>query len=226
MLITFEGIEGSGKSTQARFLNQYLQKHHMDCVLTREPGGTMIGQKIRQILLDPEHITMGPMTELLLYMADRAQHLQEIILPEIASGKIILCDRFYDATTVYQGVARQVDMNIIDQLHTIVLAGLKPDITLLFDLPVEEGLKRAWKRISKNQAEQNENRFEKESIAFHEQVRKGYLALAKRFPDRFVIINAEQSEIEIFEDMLHIDQISRYMTSPKNCVSRFRQYMA
>jgi dTMP kinase len=209
MLITFEGIEGSGKSTQAKLLFQWLQDKKIDSCLTREPGGTVIGQKIRRILLDPDHTSICPMTELLLYMADRAQHLHELIFPEMTSGKIILCDRFYDATTVYQGVARQVNMETIEQLHHIVLSGLKPDITLLFDLPVEEGLKRAWKRISANHAEQNENRFEKESIAFHERVREGYLSLAQINAKRFVVINANQPESNIFKDILNIEQIGQ-----------------
>jgi len=140
----------------------------------------------------------------LLYMADRAQHLAELILPEMANGKMILCDRFYDATTVYQGIARQIDMNTIMQLHHIVLADLKPTKTLLFDLPVEQGLARAWKRIHEDQSEQNENRFEKESIQFHEQVRKGYLDLAEKSPDRFVIVDAGQSEMRVFDDVVSI----------------------
>ncbi len=204
MLITFEGIEGSGKSTQAKLLMEWLQTKNISCLLTREPGGTSIGQQIRRILLDPNHTNICPLTELLLYMADRAQHLSERILPELSSGKTILCDRFYDATTVYQGIARQVDMAVIKKLHTIVLSGLKPDITLLFDLPVEEGLKRAWKRITANHNEQQENRFEKESIAFHERVREGYLTLAQNDPNRFFVINANQSEENVFEDMVKI----------------------
>jgi dTMP kinase len=204
MLITFEGIEGSGKSTQAKRLKEWLQEKKIPCVLTREPGGTDIGKHIRRLLLDPTHTKMSAMTELMLYMADRAQHLAELIIPELAQGKMILCDRFYDATTVYQGIARQIDMNTILQLHKIVLADLKPAKTLLFDLPVEQGLARAWKRIHADQSEQNENRFEKESILFHEQVRKGYLNLAKNAPDRFVIVDAGQAEMRVFEDVVSI----------------------
>jgi len=204
MLITFEGIEGSGKSTQAKRLKDWLQKKNIPCVLTREPGGTDIGKQIRRVLLDPNHIAMSPLTELLLYMADRAQHLAELILPELALGKLILCDRFFDATTVYQGVARQINMNTIMNLHHIVLADLKPKKTLLFDLPVEQGLARAWKRIHADQSEQNENRFEKESIQFHEQVRKGYLELANKSPDRFIIVDADQPEMHVFENIVSI----------------------
>jgi dTMP kinase len=204
MLITFEGIEGSGKSTQAKRLRDWLQKRDIPCLLTREPGGTDIGKQIRRVLLDPSHIAMSPMTELLLYMADRAQHLAELILPELALGKLILCDRFFDATTVYQGIARQIDMKTIMMLHSIVLADLTPTKTILFDLPVEHGLARAWKRIHADQSEQNENRFEKESIQFHEQVRKGYLELANKSPDRFIIIDAGQPEMHVFKNIVSI----------------------
>jgi dTMP kinase len=204
MLITFEGIEGSGKSTQAKRLKNWLLKNNIPCMLTREPGGTDIGKHIRRLLLDPSHTEMSPMTELMLYMADRAQHLAELIIPEMEQGKMILCDRFYDATTVYQGIARQIDMKTILHLHKIVLAGLKPAKTLLFDLPVEQGLARAWKRIHADQSEQNENRFEKESIRFHEQVRKGYLDLAENSPDRFVIVDAGQAEMRVFDDVVSI----------------------
>jgi dTMP kinase len=204
MLITFEGIEGSGKSTQVKCLKDWLQHQNIPCVLTREPGGTDIGAHIRRILLDPNNTAMSPMTELLLYMADRAQHLSELIRPEMAHNKIILCDRFFDATTVYQGIARQIDMETIIKLHNIVLDGLRPTKTLLFDLPVEQGLERAWKRIHADQTEQNENRFEKESIHFHQEVRQGYLDLAKNEPDRFIIVNAGQSEKRVFEDVVSI----------------------
>jgi dTMP kinase len=204
MLITFEGIEGSGKSTQAKRVHKWLQYKNIPSVLTREPGGTDIGKQIRQLLLDPNHTAMSPMTELLLYLADRAQHLAELIHPEMARGKMILCDRFYDATTVYQGIARQVEMKTILKLHHIVLGDLKPTKTLLFDLPVEKGLSRAWTRIHANQSEQNENRFEKESIQFHEHVRKGYLDLAKNSPDRIVIVNADQPEKHVFDDIVSI----------------------
>jgi len=206
MLISFEGIEGSGKSTQAKRIKEWLEKRKIPCVLTREPGGTDIGKQIRRVLLDPNHTVMCPMTELLLYMADRAQHLSELIIPEMERGKMILCDRFYDATTVYQGIARQINMETILQLHHIVLADLKPSKTLLFDLPVEQGLSRAWSRIHADQSEQKENRFEKESIQFHEQVRSGYLDLAKHSPDRFVIVDAGQSEMRVFDDIVSIFQ--------------------
>jgi len=204
MFITLEGIEGSGKSTQAKLLMEWFKKNSYSCILTREPGGTKIGKQIRSILLNPNHTNLCPMTELLLYMADRAQHLSELIRPEIADGKIILCDRFYDATTVYQGVARQIEMDVIQNLHKIVLSGLKPDITLLFDLPVKAGLERAWKRIESDKKEQNENRFEKESLEFHESVRVGYLDLAKNNKKRFFILNANQSEKAVFEEMINI----------------------
>src|SRR3989338_2612786 len=140
--ITFEGIEGCGKTTQIKLLNEYLQGKGFKTILTREPGGTTIGDKIRQILLDPANKKMHPLTELLLYGASRAQHVEELIRPALSEGKIVLCDRYSDSTTAYQGAARRVDKKILASLDAIATSGLVPDITIVVDVAPTVGLSR------------------------------------------------------------------------------------
>ena len=161
--------------------------------MTREPGGTRIGGKIRSILLDPESAAMNPAAELLLYTADRVQHIQEIILPAIEGGGIVICDRYFDATLAYQGVARGLDMTLILDLHKLICRNLKPDLTFLLDLPPGAGLPRAWQQLESGSRTDTESRFEKETLAFHERVRAGYLAIAGKEPERFRIIDASRS---------------------------------
>jgi dTMP kinase len=197
MFITLEGIEGSGKSTQILHIVNFLNTLGLKCVMTREPGGTRIGRKIRSILLDPESAAMNPAAELLLYTADRVQHIQEIILPMIEGGSIVICDRYFDATLAYQGVARGLDMTLILDLHKLVCRNLKPDLTFLLDLPPDTGLLRAWKQLESGARMNAESRFEKETLAFHERVRTGYLAIAEKEPDRFRIIDASQSKDQV-----------------------------
>ncbi len=201
MFITLEGIEGSGKSTQLRHLVAMLAARGHDCLVTREPGGTPIGRKIRSILLDPDNTGMAPLTELLLYAADRAQHTRELIFPALAQGRTVISDRFWDATTVYQGYARGLNLDVIRQLHRLVLAECKPDLTLLFDLPVAVGLARALQAIDKGARMDSESRFERERLDFHERVRKGYLTLAGLEPDRFRIIDAAGDETAVRNKM-------------------------
>lgn len=203
MFITLEGIEGSGKTTQASHIVQSLQEQGFDCVSTREPGGTRIGEKIRTILLDPESKDIDPLTELLLYTADRAQHIKEFISPNLSAGKIVLCDRYYDATVVYQGFARGLDIGLIQKLHRLIFSDLKPDITILLDLPPEVGLARAWKQIKNGTRTDIETRFEKETIAFHEKVRSGYLELAQLEPERFWVIDAAKDENRVREKIIN-----------------------
>ncbi len=204
MFITLEGIEGSGKTTQVRHIVEFLQSKGHACVATREPGGTRIGKQIRALLLDPESSDMDPMTELLLYTADRAQHVQQCVLPLLSAGKAVLCDRYYDATVVYQGYARGLDIGLIRGLHKLILKDLKPDITILLDLPPEEGLARAWKQINSGTRTDIESRFEKETLAFHEKVRSGYLELARLEPERFRVIDASKSESQVRKEILSI----------------------
>jgi dTMP kinase len=190
MFITLEGIEGSGKTTQIDFLVEYLEKLGLPCVTTREPGGTLIGKKIRTILLDPQSKKLDPTSELLLYMADRAQHINSLIKPSLAAGKTVICDRYFDATVVYQGFARELDIDVIKRLHELLFDNLKPDLTFLLDLAPREGLERAWKQLNDGQRSNGESRFEEETLVFHEKVRAGYLELAGLEPDRFRIIDA------------------------------------
>ena len=202
MFITFEGIEGSGKSTQIELLLPVLRARGYECLSTREPGATKIGEKIRAILLDANHRRMLPVTELLLYEADRAQHVREVIEPALAANKVVVSDRFFDATTVYQGYARGVDLELIERMHRMVLGHLKPDLTIILDLPVELGLKRAWQRIRNQHTGLREDRFEQEALAFHEKVRKGYLTLARLEPERFRVIDASRDTQTVHEDIV------------------------
>ena len=198
MFITFEGIEGCGKSTQAKRLVNRLKELAVPLVFTLEPGGTNVGQKIRHILLDSRNQHLSPLTELLLYAADRAQHVEEVIKPALEQEKWVLCDRFFDATTVYQGYARGVDMKLIVTLNEKASPGIRPDITFLVDCAVEIGLERALKR-NKIQFQEGQDRFEREKKDFHEAVREGYLALAMEDRERFVVIDGTLKEDELEE---------------------------
>ena len=198
MFITFEGIEGCGKTTQIRRLKRSLQKRGVSCLATFEPGGTEVGRKIRKILLDSRNITLMPLAELMLYEADRAQHVQEVVWPALLKGQWVLCDRFFDATVVYQGFARGQDEGMIRLLNEKATQGLVPEVTFLLDCPVEVGLARATARNNKGQ-----DRFEREKMAFHEKVREGYLELSMKHAKRFVLIDAAAGrnavEKKIFE---------------------------
>ena len=204
MFITLEGIEGSGKTSQIKSIAEYLTGSGYECVVTREPGATTIGRKIRSILLDPASERMDAITELLLYFADRVQHVREIIVPALSEEKMVLCDRFYDATVVYQGIARGIGVDTVYSLHKLLLDGIQPDVTFLLDLPPEEGLARAWRQIENGSRTVNESRFERETLRFHETVRAGYLRLAHEEPDRFRIIDAMKDPEAVQKDILKI----------------------
>ena len=190
MFITLEGIEGSGKSTQLKAAVAFIEALGLACTTTREPGGTPIGARIRSILLDPASRGIDPGTELLLYVADRVQHLRTVIQPALSAGRIVVCDRFFDATLAYQGYARSLSVETIVTLHRLMCDAIEPDATLLFDLDPQVGLRRAWGRINRRSQNDPESRFEQEKIDFHQRVRAGYLALARRSPRRFHIIDA------------------------------------
>ena len=204
MFITFEGIEGCGKTTQARRFVKRLKKRGISLITTLEPGGTRVGRDIRKILLDTRNKNLSPFAELILYAADRAQHVEEVIKPALEEGKWVVCDRFLDATVVYQGIARGQDMELIRILNEKATQGIRPDITYLLDCPVDMGLGRALKR-NEAESQKGQDRFEREAIDFHKAVREGYLALARKDQDRFVVIDAslpkDQVEGEIFQHM-------------------------
>lgn len=201
MLITLEGGEGAGKTTQILHLAEWFQRRGTNCLLTREPGGTPLGKSIRALLLNPENQGMAPETELMLYMADRAEHVHHVISPALAAGRTVLCDRFFDATLVYQGFARGLPTERLLQLHHLVLGGLRPRLTLLLDLPAEVGLARARGQLAKGARAPAESRFEREAIGFHRRVREGYLSLARQEPDRFCIIDAGRGEERVQADI-------------------------
>ena len=193
--ITFEGIEGCGKTTQIRLLSRKLEGDGYAVTVTREPGGCPVADQIRNILLDANNHAITPLTELLLYAAARAQHMSEVVKPALDAGAIVLCDRFTDATIAYQGYGRKLDLAAISQLNRMATGGIRPDMTLLLDCPAETGLKRAISRIN-NAPGAREERFELESLQFHQRVREGYLSLAQQEPERFVIIDAAVGILE------------------------------
>ncbi|MEK6742937.1 MAG: dTMP kinase [Nitrospirota bacterium] len=198
--ITFEGIEGSGKSTQISRLLHYLMNSGRPATLTREPGGTPIGDQVRKILLDPANRLLDPTAELLLYAASRAQHLREIIRPALDAGRIVLCDRFSDATLAYQGYGRELSITTIQELDRIVTAGLRPRLTILLDIDAATGVARARGR-NMSEGLHGEARFENEELAFHNRVRNGYLDLAKQESGRIRIVDAARTPEEVQEDV-------------------------
>ena len=184
--ITFEGIEGCGKSTQVELLRQYLAGIGHKVVLTREPGGCFIGEKIRDILLDLENRGMTALTELLLYEASRAQHVADVIEPALARGDTVISDRFYDASTAYQGHARGLGADKVERLNLVATGGLRPDITIVLDLEASEGLRRLGRDL---------DRIESEAVDFHEKVRNGYIEIARKDPERVRLVDSS-GEIE------------------------------
>jgi dTMP kinase len=191
LFITFEGVEGCGKTTQARMLYEHLAGHGVHTLLTREPGGCPIADAIRAILLDAENRELVPTAELLLYAAARAQHVSQVIRPALTGGSVVICDRFTDATIAYQGSGRGLDHSLIERLNDIASPDLRPDLTILIDIPVNTGLSRAFSRMA-GSAAPREERFEQESVEFHERVREGYLMLARREPGRFMIVDGDR----------------------------------
>ena len=194
IFITLEGIEGVGKTTHAQFIKELLERNGHHCELTREPGGTQTGESIREILLHSSKQHISDLTELMLMFSARAQHLDEIIIPAMESGKVVICDRFTDATYAYQGGGREMDRRQIQVLEALVQRGLKPDLTLLFDTPVEVGLARANGR---SQAD----RFESETVSFFERVRGEYLQLAQEEPERIHVIDADRTLEQVQQDI-------------------------
>lgn len=193
-LITLEGGEGAGKSSAMDRIVQWARNRKVDMVSTREPGGTPIGERIRSLLLDPALVEMHPMTELMLMFAARAQHVREVIVPALERGRWVLSDRFTDASMAYQGYGRGLDPTTIETLATLAHPGLKPDLTLLLDVPVAQGLARAGGEP---------DRFEADEQSFLERVRQGYRALAAREPERFAVIDASVPIEQVTDQIIH-----------------------
>lgn len=193
--ITFEGSEGSGKSTQINLLCDYLKKHKKSVLFVREPGGVRISEKIRDILLDVKNKEMNQECEMLLYMSARAQLVEEVIIPALKKGKVVICDRFLDSTVVYQGYGHKMDVNFIKKVGRFVTQGFAPDLTFLFDIDAQKGL---------NRIKRSKDRIENRAIAYHKRVRAGYLDIAKKEPKRIKVIKSDQS----IED-IHV-QVQKY----------------
>ena len=185
MFITFEGVEGCGKSTHSRLLCDSLKRRSYNCLITREPGGTKVGEEIRKILLHSDGVDISDLTELFLFEAARAEIVEELIKPSLAAGKIVICDRFSDATMCYQGYAGGVDLRAIKVLNKVATGGLKPDLTILLDVDTTTGLGRAKAK--------GIDRMEKKQLAYHKRVRAGYMKLAKIYPGRIKVIKVDGS---------------------------------
>jgi dTMP kinase len=197
--VTFEGLDGSGKSTQVEKLARSLRAHGISVTVTREPGGTAAGEKIRDVLLHSATSGLSPFTEMALMFASRAQHIHEVILPALAEGRVVLCDRFTDSTEAYQGGGRKLGTKPVLALHEILCGGLEPDLTILLDNEVAFSVERARRRNRKQKTtrpEKDENRFEQENRAFFGRVRSAYLAIAARAPQRVQVVNARGTPAE------------------------------
>ena len=206
MFITVEGVEGSGKSTLLKALAAVLEAQNIPCLVTREPGGSKLGQELRPLLLRTKS-NMDARAELFLFLADRAQHIREVIRPALDNGTWVLCDRYADSTLAYQGYGRGMNLELLEQCNHAATDGLWPDCTFLLDLPVDEGLKRALTRNRDIGISQSEGRFEAEALAFHQRVREGFLARAARWPQRFAVLDARQSPEDLLKQALtHLEK--------------------
>ena len=195
IFITFEGPDGSGKTTQIELLDDYLQADGFEVLKTREPGGTSIGDQVRTVLHNVTNTAMVSEAEILLYSASRAQLVGQLIRPALARGTVVLCDRYADSTIAYQGYGRGLDLAALRQITTFATGGLTPDLTIYLDCPVEEGLNRKQRALALGEGEWN--RLDQEPVKFHRRVRQGYLALAAAEPDRWLVLDALRSIEEI-----------------------------
>lgn len=196
LFITLEGPDGGGKSSQAQCLAEYLRAENIEVLLTREPGGSPIGDQIRNVIMELENTDMDARTEFLLFSASRAQHIAEVIRPNLENGLTVISDRFFDSSLAYQGYGQRLPLDTLKAITNFATSGLTPDLTLLLDLPVEEGLRR-------READGNWNRMDAYDIDFHRRVRRGYLKLAAETPERWVILNAEQSFDALQDEIRH-----------------------
>lgn len=199
MFITFEGIEGTGKSTQIHKVKEYFEAQGKEVFLTLEPGGSRVGKELRKMLLHVDNKDITPIAELFLYLADRAQHIAQIVRPELEAGKVVLCDRFADSTMVYQGYGRGLDVPTLKQLNDVAVDGCWPDLTIVLDIDPEIGLKRAMLRNIEDGKAKEEGRFEAEHISFHRRIREGYLTWAALNHDRIKVADASSTPEDVFE---------------------------
>ncbi|BDQ36069.1 thymidylate kinase [Pseudodesulfovibrio nedwellii] len=204
MFITFEGIEGTGKSTQITKIKEYYESQGKEVFLTMEPGGSRVGTELRKMLLHVDNKDITPITELFLYLADRAQHIAQVIRPALEEGKVVLCDRFADSTIVYQGYGRGLDTQVLKQLNEVAVDGLWPDLTIILDIDPEIGLKRAMLRNIEDGKAKEEGRFEAEHISFHNRIREGYLTWAALNRDRIKIVNAAATPEDVFDRIKNV----------------------
>jgi len=203
--ITFEGVEGSGKTTQIRMASSFLRGRGRSCLVTEEPGGTPLGRRVRSILLRRNGENLSAETELLLFAALRAQHVHAVIRPALQEEKrFVLCDRFTDATLAYQGFGRGLDRRIIERVNRLACGSLKPGLTILFDVAPELGLQRAVRRMSRVSRGAREDRFESEALSFHRRVREGYLDLAEGAPGRFRVVDGSPDAGEVHRRVCEI----------------------
>lgn len=204
--ITFEGLDGVGKSTQQDNLAAWLRQRGLDVITTREPGGTALGEKLRSVLLSSRTSGLSPAAELALMFAGRAQHVEEQILPALQRGQWVLCDRFTDSSEAYQGGGRQLGSELVLQLHRSLCHDLQPDLTILMVSDVARTVARARRRnqAQSSQNQEDENRFEKENRAFYERVLAAYMAIARRSPDRVMLVDAKDAVGQVHEKIVSI----------------------
>jgi dTMP kinase len=200
--VSFEGIEGCGKTTQIGILSEYLKSRNIPFTVTREPGGTAVGEGIRKILLHSETIHLTAASELLLFYASRSQNITEKIIPSLKRGEMVICDRFYDASMAYQGYGRGIPLDFIEKVTDLVCDGYRPELTILLDIDPHIGLARA--RTRNHGRSEDEGRFEMEDIEFYSRIRNGYLALAQREPQRIHIVEADRPIEDIHRDILKL----------------------
>ncbi len=192
LFITFEGGESSGKTTHSQLLKKYLEEKGYEVLLTREPGGPVLSEAVRDILLNP-NLNIVSLSELFLFEAARAQHVKRFVFPALRAGKVVICDRFTDSTVAYQGYGRKLDLQLIDRLNSVASLGLTPVLTIYLDISTSEGFLNKAKKLNKKICSESSDRIERESLQFHERVREGYLSQAEKYPERIKIVKTQET---------------------------------